>query len=1242
MAKKSTRVLSFLLAILMVATMTSVIASAQYTYDETAFNSGYYSVAYDTLVGTSNQTRKGVYIVNSSWNYTTANAPAAVSFYFRGTTVTENYNPARHLTSVAAVYTQAANDGIKVPTCILTAGTYSTAIKLTGGIVLLGANAGINPNVPSADPTAEWGLNPARYLPSLLDSNSKNETRFWLPGGKDFDARSGSGNVADTIQLISITATTSGTKNYVIDGLTLQGYGAVIADTSSGAGIHNVYVQNCIMNNGYSQDCEMLRFWGRGSGNTCQKKLYLANSYITGQKNLALYSGHASAIRIKGISYQQSDCGAFYNTNTLQWQGFSFELKDSHFWNPDGFSMCTRYPTDTGRGIQIQLQHTAQSQAMTGTNNEPFRYNISNNTFYNATAMRQVTGTQTYQQLGDLFEIPMAGTNELVEFNNNTFVSTYNTVNGAINPLRIKYLFIKGTSIISHASTADLTNSKDGDYALNNTNLRISGNTYIGAQYQAVPAIGVNNHKDTLVQMTGNLYLNDLSATTGNIIPGTNKVYDQWVWTDAAMTEKSSALFTDDFHVLSSGITVSGTAMSMNVGATQYSSTLAFECNPKNSVTIYQSNANFEKGAVLPNYTVDSTARTSYYIVSLQSIDKRTTKDYTLIINRAPNPTSELYGIAPDAAMRVEGQTTTRDVYSYTLNYDNPSFLFTPSVSAGATVVLKNAANGAAINGVGGLFTVPMTQVSTEYHYYMDVTDSNSITERYDLYLIRNKSTHTDVLGVSADSMSVSSNLATKTWRIDLPSTATSLDFDVSISDFASLVLKDTIYGSVLTRNSTGYQINNVAAGETTYNMLVTAQDGVTTTNWKLVTSRPKNAACELYGIDNTTTNNGIYVANVNYARFFVYASSSVSSTYKVYSDAACTQEITNPYLTLTSATTNVWIRVIAEDGVHLSAPAQLTINTTADLSGGNGGVVYKPMVSNDYIGVTGANAFSNSASEITVNLDQNTTQFFLKVIGYNGYEVHLYSDVNKKVETSIEQIINLDAGYTRLYVEATKGSEKHGYNLIIRAPRAYTYSDSITAWAQQYVQGLNSKGYGLLRGDENSAFRGDANLTRNEMATILVRLMGLNKEMFANVRLPFSDSIADWAESYVKAAYKMGLVSGYAVTDTAGNVTGYVFNGNNNSTRSEFIRVLMNVVCLNVYGKNVDAYYAANKGKIDSDFNARAFSDAGNVATWAIPGIYTAVSMGIMNGDGSAIKPDDYITRNEVAAVLYRTVDGN
>ena len=62
MANKSTRLLSLLLAVLMIVSMATIVTSADYKYDETAATSTYYkAIPYDTLVGDANKDKNGNY-----------------------------------------------------------------------------------------------------------------------------------------------------------------------------------------------------------------------------------------------------------------------------------------------------------------------------------------------------------------------------------------------------------------------------------------------------------------------------------------------------------------------------------------------------------------------------------------------------------------------------------------------------------------------------------------------------------------------------------------------------------------------------------------------------------------------------------------------------------------------------------------------------------------------------------------------------------------------------------------------------------------------------------------------------------------------------------------------------------------------------------------------------------------------------------------------------------------------------
>ncbi len=83
-------------------------------------------------------------------------------------------------------------------------------------------------------------------------------------------------------------------------------------------------------------------------------------------------------------------------------------------------------------------------------------------------------------------------------------------------------------------------------------------------------------------------------------------------------------------------------------------------------------------------------------------------------------------------------------------------------------------------------------------------------------------------------------------------------------------------------------------------------------------------------------------------------------------------------------------------------------------------------------------------------------------------------------------------------------------------------YKDTYSHWARGYIGALESKG--LITGYPDGSFRPDNKITREEMASILAKAAGLQP---SNGRI-FGDTGSSWAESYINAAYKAGLIQGY------------------------------------------------------------------------------------------------------------------
>ncbi|PWW01251.1 putative repeat protein (TIGR02543 family) [Paenibacillus cellulosilyticus] len=106
-----------------------------------------------------------------------------------------------------------------------------------------------------------------------------------------------------------------------------------------------------------------------------------------------------------------------------------------------------------------------------------------------------------------------------------------------------------------------------------------------------------------------------------------------------------------------------------------------------------------------------------------------------------------------------------------------------------------------------------------------------------------------------------------------------------------------------------------------------------------------------------------------------------------------------------------------------------------------------------------------------------------------------------------------------------------------------------------------------------------------------------------------FSDIVGHWAETYIKQAAGIGIVTGYPDG---------TFKPNHTVTRAEFTVMLMNAL------------------KLPVEAAALSFTDTAKIGSWAQKAVAQAVQAGIINGyaDGS-FRPDAEITRAEMAMML-------
>ena len=170
------------------------------------------------------------------------------------------------------------------------------------------------------------------------------------------------------------------------------------------------------------------------------------------------------------------------------------------------------------------------------------------------------------------------------------------------------------------------------------------------------------------------------------------------------------------------------------------------------------------------------------------------------------------------------------------------------------------------------------------------------------------------------------------------------------------------------------------------------------------------------------------------------------------------------------------------------------------------------------------------------------------------------------------------------------------------------------THWANPYISYLRR--VGITTGDERGNYNPYANISRQEFAVMLYRYLAPTED-YSSVRMPFADSdqIGEWAEDGVRAMYALGVTKGSVSWD--GKV---FFNPTATISRQEAVTMI---------GRLMEKGYPTPE---------LAFKDSAGVADWAKEYVAALSSVGILTGgDDGRFRPADFMTRAEVATVLYK-----
>lgn len=171
-------------------------------------------------------------------------------------------------------------------------------------------------------------------------------------------------------------------------------------------------------------------------------------------------------------------------------------------------------------------------------------------------------------------------------------------------------------------------------------------------------------------------------------------------------------------------------------------------------------------------------------------------------------------------------------------------------------------------------------------------------------------------------------------------------------------------------------------------------------------------------------------------------------------------------------------------------------------------------------------------------------------------------------------------------------------------------------AWASREVDALSLSG--VIRGNGSYLFEPAQHITRADFIVMLDRAYGMSEALAAG-EITDKGTFGDVDET---AYYAQSVAAAKAWGIATGNDDN-LFYPTRNMTRQDAVVFIARTL------EHTDTTLR--------EASISEFSDAANVASYAVDAFETMFGAKIVNGSGASIKPDSMVTRAELAVMLYR-----
>lgn len=197
-----------------------------------------------------------------------------------------------------------------------------------------------------------------------------------------------------------------------------------------------------------------------------------------------------------------------------------------------------------------------------------------------------------------------------------------------------------------------------------------------------------------------------------------------------------------------------------------------------------------------------------------------------------------------------------------------------------------------------------------------------------------------------------------------------------------------------------------------------------------------------------------------------------------------------------------------------------------------------------------------------------------------------------------------------------SSGNYSQDYS-VVKKPEQKSFADidESMSWAKPAIENLCGKG--IINGRDENTFAPMDNVTRAEFLKIAVSAFEIKS---ADAGISFSDVTEDkWYYECVKAAYSLGIVTGYSDT---------YFGADDNITRQDAAVILQR------------ALKAAGK-EIENKAESKDFADGTEISDYAKEAVAALSGAGILNGDDyGSFNPKNNCTRAQAAVMVSNVLE--